>query len=369
LPFSLASLCINAASGVFTSVLEGYQKNYIRNFIYIFSGIVMYIGTIFLTPVFALRGVAIAQLIQSLFILFAAFIFILKVDPFNRIKYWKWSNQSFKELFNYGYKFQVVSICQLLYEPTTKLLLSKFGGLALLGNYEMASRLVNQFRALLVSANQVVIPVIAETVKTKTKEYQLDFYANMNRLVLLFTFPLSALLIALVPIISIFWIGEINLDFTFSMYVLTISAIFNIMCGPAYFSCMGEGRLSILVYVHALMAVLNLVLGYLLGLWFGGYGIIIAWGSTLTIGSILISVIYTKKIGLSFKQIFTMNEKWILILSTFYILGFICLFSINIPELNIYIKSLICYVMLLFYIPIILKNSGIMSLLLKVKRR
>jgi O-antigen/teichoic acid export membrane protein len=58
-----------------------------------------------------------------------------------------------------------VSISQLLYEPTTKILLSKYGGLGILGNYEMASRLVNQVRALIVNANQVVIPIIAENLR------------------------------------------------------------------------------------------------------------------------------------------------------------------------------------------------------------
>ena len=127
LPLSLSSLCINAISGVFTSVLEGFQKNYLRNFIYIFSGIVMFVATILLTPVFQLKGVAMAQLLQSFFILISALVLMIKISPFNRFHYWKWSNRSFKELFNYGYKFQIVSICQLLYEPTTKMLLSKYG--------------------------------------------------------------------------------------------------------------------------------------------------------------------------------------------------------------------------------------------------
>lgn len=366
LPFSLASLCINAASGVFTSVLEGYQKNYIRNFIYIVSGIVMYLGTIILTPLFALKGVAIAQLIQSIFILFVAFIFILKVDSYNRIRYWKWSNQSFKELFNYGYKFQAVSIAQLLYEPTTKLLLSKFGGLALLGNYEMASRLVNQFRALLVSANQVVIPVIAESVKTKMKSDIQDFYVKMNRIVLLFALPLSTLLIVITPLISQIWIGEVQYSFIIAMYILIVAAIFNILCGPAYFSCLGEGSLSILVVVHILMAVLNLGIGYLLGKMFGGYGIMLAWGISFAIGSILIPIFYNHKTGIGFRQIYSHNEILISLLSVFIIVLSICLFSMNLNVLSLFQKTSISCIMLLLYIPIVLKNESLKYLMIKI---
>ncbi|WP_435522395.1 hypothetical protein [Chryseobacterium indoltheticum] len=86
LPFSLASLCINAIGGVFTSVLEGYQKNYIRNFIYIVSGIIMFGGVIFLTPQYHLKGVAISQLIQSVFIFLTALVFTVKIDNNNRFK-------------------------------------------------------------------------------------------------------------------------------------------------------------------------------------------------------------------------------------------------------------------------------------------
>jgi O-antigen/teichoic acid export membrane protein len=167
LPFSLASFSINTLSGVFTSVLEGFQKNYLRNLVYIFSSVVMYIVALLLTPIFHLKGVAMAQVIQSFFIMLSSLVIMCRIHPFNRPRYWKWSSISFKELFNYGYKFQAVSIFQLLYEPTTKILLSRFAGMSLLGYYEYASRLVNQFRALLVSANQVVIPVVAESCKNQ----------------------------------------------------------------------------------------------------------------------------------------------------------------------------------------------------------
>lgn len=341
LPFSLASLCVNATSGIFTSVLEGYQKNYLRNFIYILSGIVMYVGTILLTPVFKLQGVAIAQLIQAVFVFISALIITTRISHFNKFCYWKWSNKSFKELFNYGYKFQAVSICQLLYEPTTKLLLSKFGGLALLGHYEMATRLVNQFRALLVNANQVVIPVVAETAKTKSKEYLQDFYANMNRIMALFVFPLTALLLILTPFISIIWIGHVEFNFIYAVYVLSIGYIVNIMSGPAFFSCMGEGHLNIPIISHVSMAIINFVLGCLLGIIIGGYGIILAWGLASTLGSIVTIFLYHRKINISYTQIFTKNEWRIIVISMLLIICSITLFSIGNYLINDYMKTII----------------------------
>jgi len=361
LPLSLGSLCINALSGVFTSVLEGYQKNYIRNFIYILSGMVMYIGTILLTPFFQLKGVAIAQFLQAIFVLVFSLVLMIQINPFNRIRYWKWSKKSFFELFGYGLKFQAVSICQLLYEPTTKLLLSKYGGLALLGHYELANRLVNQFRSLLVSANQVVIPVIAQTVKIKSQEYRIDFYSKMNRIMLLFTFPLSTLLILLTPMISFLWIGSLSDHFIYSVYILTIGYIVNIMSGPSFFSCMGEGRLNIPLLSHLIMALVNIALGCLFGYFWGGYGIIMAWGIALIIGSLVTIIFYQKRIQLSFGNIFTFNDWEIIVISLFLIVGSIILFTLDIIWLNNMMKTIFILVLSIILYGVVLRKNDIIK--------
>lgn len=369
LPYSLASLSISGIGGVFTSVLEGYQKNYLRNFIFIFSGIIMLVMTILLTPVYHLQGVAIAQLFQSLFVLLAGAIVVIRVSPDNRVSKWKWSNSSFKEMFDYGYKFQAVSICQLLYEPTTKMLLSKFGGLALLGHYEMASRLVNQFRALMVNANQVVIPIVAETAKTKTKEESIRFYAGMNRILVLFSLPLSALLVVVTPFISTIWIGNNNIEFNYSMYILTLSSVFNILCGPAYFSCMGEGRLNILVKAHASIAVLNLVFGFLLGLLWGGFGIILGWGLSLTTGSVYLIWKYNRTVDIGFSTIYGRNEKSLFSIGTIIIAVSIILQNIISKSVSINILTLLCFLPMFLFFPLLVKNQYIHSVFNKLRKK
>lgn len=367
LPYSLASLCINAIGGVFTSVLEGYQKNYIRNFIYIVSGIIMFGGTVLFTSSYHLKGVAIAQLVQSIFIFFAALIFTLKISSNNKIRYWKWDKESFRELFNYGYKFQLVSISQLLYEPATKLLLSKYGGLILLGHYEMATKAVNQFRALLTNANQVVIPVIAEKAKTEDSAFLRSFYIKMNRILLLFNLPLSTFLILATPIISLLWLGSFNFDFIFSMFVLVSSTFINIMCGPAYFSSMGEGKLNVLVIVHVSMAVINIILGIILGLYAGGYGIILAWAIALSLGSIFVIINYNRSLKISFFDIFQKEEGKLLLVSFFIIILNILSYQFVLAERNS-IKIILGIFSLFLYLPIVFKNENVRQLISSIKK-
>lgn len=358
IPYSLASFSISALSGVFTSVLEGYQRNYLRHMIYLFSGMIMYGGTLLLAPTFQLKGVAMAQVGQALFVFVASWLLMNRVDDCNSLSNWRWSKVSFKRLFNYGFKFQAVSIFQLLYEPTTKLLLSKFGGLSVLAHYEMASRLVTQFRAVLVNANQVIIPVVAETALTKPREELIDLYKRMMRLMVSLAFPLSALVVVVSPMIALIWIGNPSPIFSYSMYVLLLSMMFNIVSGPAYFSAMGEGKLTSLVLVHGLMALLNIMIGVALGYLFEGRGIIMAWGLSLTIGSLVLIVVYQHSLGVKTLELLTRQEyRWGISSLLISIIGIIILPMNKSGTPFILQTAIALFISLVFYIFILVRNK------------
>lgn len=372
LPYSLGCLSLNAIAGIFTSVLEGYQKNYLRNAIYIFSSILMLVLTILFTPQFHLIGVAMAQLFQAIFVLVSALIFISKVDTYNRLKYWSWSYASFKELFDYGYKFQIVSISQMFYEPTTKFLLSKFGGLAMVGYYEMASRLLSQVRALIVNANQVVVPIVAESAMIKTEDYRRDFFVNTNRIVGNVTFFIFSCLIILTPLISNLWIGFIESNFVFFIFVLSFAWIINILSTPSYFNCLGEGYLTIPIYSHVSIAILNFVFGYgLVKLFDKGSLVVVAWALSLIIGSILTIYMYQKQYSLiPFNKIFRKIDYlialyFVVLASLFYLT--LTIFSFNNTALIITTTVLLIVNFAVFLIFFSKDNSPIKRLLLSIR--
>jgi O-antigen/teichoic acid export membrane protein len=130
---------------------------------------------------------------------------------------------------------------------------------------------------------------------------------------------------------------------------------------------MGEGRLNILVLIHVLMAVLNLGFGYVLGNWVGGYGIILAWGLSLSIGSILLILMYNSKIYIGFRQMFARNERWMLAVSLLVILLGIGLFSARFSQGNVYWKTLSGCALLLLYVPVFARNQSLKNLLLKLR--
>jgi O-antigen/teichoic acid export membrane protein len=351
LPISLISLIINSVSGVFSSALEGIQKNYSKNILLIISTIVFLISIYFLTDKYGLLGAAYSQLIQALFLLITSFLLVaIEFKSFLILKS-NWDTKIFKKITGFGLKFQFISVLVILFDPITKALLSKFGGLSFLGYYEMANKLIYQIRAVIINANQVMIPVIVHT-KFIGKERLNDLYVKNLNLTFMLSLLLMTSLIILTPIISLFWIGKFNDDFMFCMYFLSIAVFINILNSPAYFASIAHGNLGILVKSHLIMSFLNIVLSSIFGYYFGGRIIVITYGLSLIIGSLYLIIYYHLKIGV--KRSFLLTKKNILLLILSIILACFSLLykeSLTSVKTNLYlILTTILYLIILFTI-------------------
>ena len=206
LPYTLISLWCIALAGVFLSGLEGCQRIDLRSWILMGSSIIYLFLTVILVPEFGLIGLAFGQVLQAGIALTISWILLrreLKILPSIPSR---WSKRLFKEMIGYGANFQIVSIVGMMFEPVTKGLLSRYGGLAMVGYYEMASRMVLQFRIIIVSANQVLVPVIAALQETAPDRIRI-IYRESYRLIVYLSLPLFSGLVAANPVISELWIG------------------------------------------------------------------------------------------------------------------------------------------------------------------
>jgi O-antigen/teichoic acid export membrane protein len=255
-----------------------------------------------LAPKYGLIGIAYASVVQNSIVLLSSWIVLrmraklLPVFPF------KWDKGLFKEIIGYGVNFQIISVASMLYDPTTKVLLSKFGGLSLVGFYEMASRMIQQIRALVVSANHVLVPAIAD-LQEKTPEKIKDLYLTSYQLLFYVSVPVFALLIISAPAISELWIGSYERFFVVAVIWLSIGWALNTLAAPAYFSNLGIGVLRWNVIAHLAIGVLNAVLGLLLGLLYNGMGVIIGWVVALALGSATIYLSYHIKHDIPFIEL------------------------------------------------------------------
>jgi O-antigen/teichoic acid export membrane protein len=284
LPWAVSSLWLTSVAAVFQSGLDGCQRMDLKNIIMIIGNIMFLLASFALVPTYGLEGLAISQVAQAAFILISSWVALrrqiseLPIIPFN------WSASKFKEMLHYAVNLQIASVTLLFFDPVTKMLMSRYGGLSSAGYYEMASQVVVKVRAVLTSASQALTPAAAELPKEAirqvcelyNKSYQLVFFAT----ILIFT----ALVLAFPPL-SIIWIGQIDNEFIGPGIILAIGWGLNTLSTPAYFINLGTGDLQWNTFSHALIAVVNLSLGVALGHAYGTFGIASAAMISLIAGS------------------------------------------------------------------------------------
>lgn len=291
LPFSLFALWILMIASIFNAGLDGCQRIYLKNILLIVGTLFYFFLALMLTPTYGLIGLAYAQVAQNTMIFLCSWILLKRyIAPLPIIPY-QWDKNTFKEIIVYGINFQVISVTTMFYDPITKALLSKFGGLSFVGYYEMANKMVQQFRALIVSANQVLVPAIAN-LKERLPEKIRSVYLTSYQLLFYLSLPLYSLVIICTPLISEIWIGHYERIFVIFSFLLSIGWFFNTVAGPAYFANLGTGMLRWNVIGHIAIAVLNAVMGLSLGVLYDGIGVVVGWVISLAIGSSMIYLTY-----------------------------------------------------------------------------
>jgi O-antigen/teichoic acid export membrane protein len=291
LPFAIFALWLSMITAILHAGLDGFQRIDIRNFILIGDSTLQLLLCYAFVPKNGLMGLAYARVIGSIATLVISWILLKKLLPSLNILRYRWNKDIFKEILGYSMNFQAISIAAMFCEPVTKGLLGKFGSLALVGYYEMANKLVQQFRSVIVSTNQIVVPIIADLQERLPEKIRM-VYLTSYRLLFYIAFPLYFTLIVFIPLICRLWIGHYEGIFVLFAILLSIGQLLNTLAGPAYFSNLGIGNLRWNLAGHILMALLNAILGFLLGFMFDGIGVVVAWIVSLALGSSIIYISY-----------------------------------------------------------------------------
>lgn len=302
LPYAVFSLWLGSVGGVFQSGLDGCQRMDIRNILMIISNLFLLASAYYLVPLFGLKGLAIGQVFQGSLLMLASWFALhqqLKALPW--LPY-QWRRVKFKEMLGYSVNFQINSIAMLLFDPTIKLLMSRYGGLSTTAYYEMANQLVIKLRALLIAATQALTPTVAELHETAPEKIP-ELYLKAYRIVFFVTIPFYAAILIALPLISDLWLGHIESQFILFGTMLLVGWGLNTLCGPAYFVNLGTGELKWNSISHVLMAVLNVVLGLMLGPKWGALGVVSAAMISLVIASGLLILMLHKHNKIPFRNL------------------------------------------------------------------
>ena len=305
LPYALLSLWMAVMASVFLSGLDGHQRIDLRSWVLICGAAIHLLLSYGLVPSYGLKGLAFAEVVQAFFVLITSWILLRRHHPSLPLVPHRWDRRLFGEMLGYSINFQIVSIVAALYEPLTKGLLTHFGGLALAGYYEMANRIVLQLRNLVVSANQVVVPAIAHLQEKLPGDIQV-VYKESFRILIYLALPIFSVTVAAMPIVSEIWIGHFERVFVSCGILLSAGFLINSLAAPAYFTNLGTGDLRWNTLGHVAIGLLNVGLGFMLGIYYGGMGGVVAWTISLAFGSGLIIAAYHRKHGIPLREVFSM---------------------------------------------------------------
>jgi O-antigen/teichoic acid export membrane protein len=284
-PWALVLLAAMTMGQVYLNALTAVFRTDQRSYVNIAATLVMLLATVSLVPAYGLLGVAWAQTIQHVVSIAVSALHLKRSLPGFRIVPRGAGRKDMRLLFTYGLKLHAAGLAMLLFEPATRIIMARVGTLDAVAYYDMASRLLQQARNLIVTANQVMSPYFARLSALSRVEL-LAAYRSALAMTLFFSLPTMAGLVGSAPLIAILWIGKSNDSFVVFVTILSVGWTINILSAPSYFLATATGYLSPVIVSHLLISVGSSVLAYAFGLVAGERGVVVGVTSGLIVGSV-----------------------------------------------------------------------------------
>lgn len=287
LPYAFASFNLLSISAALSSAIDGLQRADFRAKLTIASVLLMVAAALLLIPALGLLGIAVAQVFQYVVLIGLMWYGLRRQLPQLPVLPVRWSTKRMRVMIGFGLKLQAAGIAAFLFEPLTKMLTIRYGGLESLGHYEVAQRLVTQVRNLIIAGSQTLIPAFAVRAATAGDEMR-ALADKATRTVTRVT--LLAMIATVIAAPAVSWLIFSKVDHQFLVFVamLVPAWAFNTVTAPAYFLGTATGRVTANVVSHVTIGVIALLLALVLGPSYGANGAILASMLALVAGSVIV---------------------------------------------------------------------------------
>ncbi|UCV29982.1 lipopolysaccharide biosynthesis protein [Ferribacterium limneticum] len=301
LPYALGTLWFGVTGSIIQSALDGCGRMDIKSRILIIGNLVYVPAAILLVQNWNITGLAACQLLQSAIVGILVWratrqeLPALKWAPLN------WDKACFREILGYAAGLQLGNLLLMLFEPATKILLSRYCGLNEVAHFEMANQVVSRVRALITSATQAYLPTLSSSAEN------VSFVRQIVREAMIFTagigLPVMAVLVISFPVISILWIGQIQTDFIVYGWILGLGWLISTLAIPMYYYCVGAGRIQTILFSQILMVSLNILLGLPAAISGSGYLVAMSMMISLALSTLIIGRQLVIDLKISLRQL------------------------------------------------------------------
>ncbi len=305
LPWAAASLWLASVCSVVESGLDGFQRMDLRALATMASMILYFALALLLVPGNGLVGLAEAQLAQTAFLAVTTLASLSgRIGPRRLFSAHRLSWARLKEMLGYGVHVQLLTAGVMLIEPLIKALISGLAGVALVGWFEMANRMVMQIRALVTAGGEALVPAIAHVSETNRAAVR-SVYEDACRAVLFLVLPVLALTLLATPIVSELWIGHYEPAFVRFSYLLAIGMFASLLAVPAYFANFGLGTLRWNTAGVGLILGLTTLLAFPLAHRLGAEGVVAGYGAAVLVGHAVVVAGYHAAEGMPLRSLFS----------------------------------------------------------------
>jgi O-antigen/teichoic acid export membrane protein len=267
-----------------SATLDGLYRSDLKAVVNASAAVFGLICAWWLIPVHGVSGFALAQIAQLLFIVIGAWVLLNRQVPNFGWFPSRWHPSIFRLTTGYALRTNFVGLFGLFFEPLVKFCVNGAGGTIAVGQYELASRLILQVRALITSAAAPLLPVLASTDHGTDEAFSDTLMRSQNVALLA---ALGAIMVSLLaaPLVSLAILGNISTDILQMNIILAFGWGMNLMSLPFYLAAQSQGRLRWNLAMHAFLAVSVLGAAFLLVPVIGVMGVLLAVLFGLSLGA------------------------------------------------------------------------------------
>jgi O-antigen/teichoic acid export membrane protein len=292
LPLMFVGFVISNLSGLVLGGLAGMHLGYRASMVTIGGSAMQLVIVVSTVPSIGLAGLAWGQIGQHALMLsvgWALFLASLRKEGGHHggALPRHVSLSTLREMLGFSVKAQVANILNGLFEPISKILIGRFGGLELVGQYELAYKLVALPRQAIVTGVHATTPAMTRLIVHDSQEAQVLYHRSMRNLTIRGGAILSLAFLS-TPLASLVWLGTVDTELWIMVAILAIGFFVNMLGVPAYLLGVATGRMRGNIVSSFAATFVMVLTGAMAAYAFGSYGQIGAVALGLATGGLLI---------------------------------------------------------------------------------
>lgn len=303
LPWALLAMYFSVLSSSQLQALDGLHRADERAVIQTGGTVFFAVLALALVAPLGIIGLAVARVAQHGVVLLASRLAVVRHIDALRLLPSTWSTAALRESIHYGARLQLTSIGHITFHSLTRILIGQYAGLAALGVFEIAYRLVDTAFMLIMSASTPLIPSFA-TLHEHDRPLALEQLRRVTRYTLFASGLLFPLICLAGPILSAVLMNQVLALFLAYVALTAIGRFLSSIALPLYFYARSAGMLRWNIISSWSMVLVVMILIPLMS--FAGVGELVGAGALIAmiIGDLITVLANARMLKFPLRRIF-----------------------------------------------------------------